>query len=450
MLFKKKLDFNFKNKVNFKKVFIWKAFQNSSSLRVFKKSSLNSFPLVCMDSKIGLIIQLVGVLFITTLLFLLTQTLKTGILKYWKTGWLCLSIALANLQIAFYWGDFSKPFFVIYYLGEYLFCYFLILGCYQFTTEKAFPHRIWYFAVPSFAVALFLTFLTSDFNDTFNLHTFLMGTAFAVAFLVLKRTESSRKNLGWRVMRFSIAFLALDFYHYTILFSLDPAITTGYLAYNPMIDLMLEILLGFGMVIVLFEKVRNEVEKTHFQLQEAHKKLEQLAQTDPLTTAFNRHAFYGFLHKNDGEELTISGCVGFFDIDDLKPINDQFGHHVGDAVIRNVTTAIRSLMRAEDLIFRWGGDEFFVIMVSMNEEMARQRMSRLTGLLKNLEIREIEETLTVGISFGFTNFNDVSELEIAIKSADEKMYQIKQERKREKNTMINLVSQFSQTSSRPT
>ncbi|NJM53142.1 MAG: hypothetical protein HC846_06965 [Blastocatellia bacterium] len=63
-----------------------------------------------MDSKIGLIIQLSGVLFVTTLLFLLTESLKTGVLRYWKIGWLCLSIALANLQVAFYLEDFNQPF----------------------------------------------------------------------------------------------------------------------------------------------------------------------------------------------------------------------------------------------------------------------------------------------------------------------------------------------------
>lgn len=399
-----------------------------------------------MDSKIGLIIQLSGVLFVTTLLFLLTQSLKLGVLRSWKTAWLCLFVALASLQIGFLTGNLIKPFFVIYYFAEYLFCYFLIYGCYQFTNGKKFPYRIRYFIPPSLLAAVYLTFSTSDFNNSFNLHTFLMGTAFAVAFFVLKKTESARKNMGWRVMRFSLAFLAIDFYHYTVLFSLDQQVTTAYLAYNPIIDLMLEILLGFGMVIVLFEKVKNEVEETHRKLQEANQKLEKLAHTDSLTTAFNRHAFYGFLNKKSDEDLPVSGCVGFFDIDDLKPINDIYGHDIGDIVIRQVTSAIRSLMRAEDLIFRWGGDEFFVVMVSMDEEMARTRMSRLTKMLKNLEIKEIEETLEVSVSYGFTNFHDVSELETAVKSADEKMYLNKQEHKREKATMLNVIAQISQSS----
>jgi hypothetical protein len=76
--------------------------------------------------------------------------------------------------------------------------------------------------------------------------------------------------------------------------------------------------------------------------------------------------------------------------------------------------------------------------------MARQRMSRLTELLKNIYVREIDDNLSVGVSFGFSNFNDVSELEMAVKVADEKMYLSKQARKREKTTMINVISQVSQ------
>jgi diguanylate cyclase (GGDEF)-like protein len=398
-----------------------------------------------MDSKIGLIIQFSGVLFVTTLLFLLTQSLQSRILRSWKTAWLCLLLALGSLLPAFYFEGFNKPFFFIYYFAEYLFCYFLISGCYQFSTEKEFAFRIWYFALPSFLIAVVLTFSATDFNDNFNLHTFLMGTACAVAFFVLKKNESARKNSGWRVMRVALAFLTLDFYHYTILFSLDHQLTTAYLAYNPVIDLLLQILLGFGMVIVLFEKVKKEAEETNRKLQEAHAKLEKLAHIDPLTTAFNRHAFYGFLHKNNDDNSPISGCVGFFDIDDLKPINDIYGHHIGDAVIRNVTSAIRSLMRAEDLIFRWGGDEFFVLMVGMDEELARQRMSRLSEILTNLQLRELVEPITVGVSYGFTNFADVSELESAIESADERMYQFKQARKREKAAMIGVISQIGET-----
>ena len=58
----------------------------------------------------------------------------------------------------------------------------------------------------------------------------------------------------------------------------------------------------------------------------------------------------------------LAGTAVIADIDNLKSINDQFGHAAGDAAIRAVATAIRSLIRADDLLFRWGGDEFLLVL----------------------------------------------------------------------------------------
>jgi diguanylate cyclase (GGDEF)-like protein len=405
-----------------------------------------------MDSKIGLVIQFSGVVFITILLFFLTQSLKSTALGYWKKGWLCLSIALISLQFAFEMTSFTPPFYIIYYLGEYVFCYFLIAGCYNYTTNQTFARKSWFFIVPGFLLAGFLTFSTSDFNDNFNFHSIVMGTAFAVSCFYFKPKDIAPQNLGWKIMRVSLALLAIDFFHYTIIFSLEKtslqiALASAYLAFNPVIDLMLEILLGFGMVIVLLERVSHQAEEANLKLKETHEKLEVLVQTDPLTAAFNRHAFHGFLKKKGGETGNVSGCVGFFDIDDLKPINDQFGHAVGDMAIRAVTRAIRELIRAEDLIFRWGGDEFFVIMVSMDEKFARQRMKKLADLLTNIPIDGTLETLSVSVSYGFKDFYDVSELELAIKAADAEMYQIKQARQRQKQTENIFIPQLQENQS---
>lgn len=391
-----------------------------------------------MDSKIGLVIQFAAVLFLTTLMFLLTQSLKSATLSYWKKSWLSVLLALFSLHFAFNFTEISKPFYFFYYLGEYIFGYFLIAGCYKYSTDKDFPTKSWFFLLPASLVALFLAISASDFNNIFNLHAFIIGTIFIVAFLLVRPNTDYSRNLGLKVVRFSLVLLAIDFYHYSFLFSFTKELFSDYLSYNPIIDLMLEILLGFGMVIVLLEKVRHEVEEANQKLKVAHEKLELLAQTDPLTTAFNRHAFYGFLRKKGGEENEVSGCVGFFDIDNLKPINDQLGHAVGDAVIREVTTAIRSLMRAEDLIFRWGGDEFFVIMVSMDSETARKRMKKLTNLLTDVSLYGTTELLTISVSFGFTDFADASEIEKAVKLADEEMYQNKQERKTREKT-VNFI-----------
>ena len=99
------------------------------------------------------------------------------------------------------------------------------------------------------------------------------------------------------------------------------------------------------------------MEAANQELRRAHDKLELLAQMDPLTEALNRHAFHSLLTRNEsGSEADSSGCVAVIDIDNLKPINDTQGHQVGDKAIRAVATAVRSMIRADDMLFRWGGD----------------------------------------------------------------------------------------------
>jgi diguanylate cyclase (GGDEF)-like protein len=386
-----------------------------------------------MDSKIGLAIQFTGVLLITALSWFLRRSLRNLASTYWAIGWASLSFALFCLSYAFLYFSIAKPLVYLYLLGEYVFGLMLIFGCYSLFADYRFNLKT-YLAFGLFVLlAGLLAVSADDFNVIFNLHTVVFGTFFAVAFWALRSVEP--KGFGWRVMRVALALLALDFYHYFVLFSffnlgVQLPLPDGYLGFNPVIDLVLEVMLGFGMVIVLLEQVLDEMQKINAKLQSAHEKLKQIVHTDPLTNAFNRHAFYGYLRKKSEEKRKISGCVGFFDIDDLKPINDYYGHTAGDMAIRAVVGAIRALIRAEDLIYRWGGDEFFVVMVSMSAEMAQERMSDLERMLTNIWIEGVEKPVTIRVSFGFKDFTDVSDLEDAIKAADEEMYRRKKRRKR--------------------
>ncbi len=385
-----------------------------------------------MESKIGLIIQFTGVFLIAVLSIFLRRSLKTVPSTYWSIAWTSLAFALFCLSFALLYEPLAKPLFCLYFLGEYCFGLMLIFGCHALSEDYKFNLQRKLLILPFIPLAFCLPFLASDFNFIFNLHALLLGTFFTVAFFTLKSLK--QKAFGWRVMRVALALLALDFYHYFVLFILlkfdiKLQLPEGYLAFNPVIDLVLEVMLGFGMIIILLEQVLQEVQKVNAKLQEAHEKLEQTAHIDPLTTAFNRHAFYGYLRKSGEEKTAVSGCVGFFDIDDLKPINDQLGHAVGDLAIRTVANAIRQLMRAEDLIYRWGGDEFFVIMISLNAEKARQRMDNIERILTDIHLEGAEKPLTIRVSFGFKDFSDISDMEQAIKAADEEMYRGKQERK---------------------
>lgn len=391
-----------------------------------------------MDFKVGLIIQFAGISLITVLLIFLTTSLKSTALKYWKYAWLSLSLSLLSLYFAFSLETAAKPFYALYYFGEYLFAYFLIAGCQSCGSDKTISRPSRFLLIPAFSSAFLLAFLVDDFNEIFNVHSFIMGTTFVAAYFSLKSAKPVHDNFGWRVMKTALALLALDFFHYTLIYCLRhtsyPQLLGKYLTFNSVIDLVIEILLGFGMVIVLLEKVRRDVEETNSKLKEAHDKLERLAHVDPLTAAFTRHAFYSFLQKQNHQENTVSGCVGVFDIDNLKPINDCYGHAAGDVAISKVAHAIRSLVRADDLIFRWGGDEFFVVMLGFDTKQANERMSELNRLLEETELFGVSGNISIGVSFGFADFSDIMDLEDCIKRADAEMYRAKQQSKRLQKT----------------
>lgn len=399
-----------------------------------------------MDSKIGLIIQFSGIFLIAVLFVFLTPTLKSKTLKYWRNAWLALSAALVCLSIAFNFDSLAEPFFALYYLGEYAFAFLLIAGCRSYASDaKTISPRSLLLLVPAIAASIFLAFPFGDFNQVFNFHSLIMSASFVAAFITLKPSgDSAETDLGWRVMKVALGLLAADFFHYAIIFSLRntsyPLLLGWYLGFNSVIDLVLEILLGFGMVIVLLERVRRDAEDINYKLKEANEKLENLAHVDPLTTAFTRHAFYGFLQKQGADDGVVSGSVGVFDIDNLKPINDSYGHHVGDLAISQVAHQIRAIVRADDLLFRWGGDEFFVVMLGFNDTQARARMSRLNASLENVNLYGMKESLTIGVSYGFAVFNEISELEKAVEAADAEMYKAKERRKQKDGGVEKIFS----------
>ena len=393
-----------------------------------------------MDSKVGLIIQLNGVFVITVLCLLLSRSLRITALRYWAIAWPCLSFALICLRLAFSYENLSPLLLTYYYLGEYLFGFLLAAGCRSLDGGWDLKPRTQAWIVPFLVLAVALPQTSADFDHSYAFHAMVMAGFYAAAFFSMRRARMD--SFGWKVMRVALAALAVDFGLYSAVYaaSMLRPFDTSFLTYNSVADMVLQTALGFGMVIVLLEKVLLEARSAHERLQEANKRLEELVHTDPLTAAFTRHAFFGFVKKRGDENSETSGCVGFFDIDDLKAINDRHGHHAGDMAIRSVAKAIRQCMRPEDLLYRWGGDEFFVIMVSMDAEMAVTRMAKLESLLTGMAVEGIGEPISIGVSWGFTDFRDIGDLEGAINNADAEMYARKQARKRRADGGVELAA----------
>jgi diguanylate cyclase len=382
-----------------------------------------------MDSNVGLAIQCVGVLLITLLSIFMRSSIKSHALKYWTAAWASLALSLISLFIGFQIGSKQTIFYSGYFFGEYLFGLLFVAGCRSQSTRATLIKKHYYFLIPAIAVALALPHASSDFNDLFMIHAAIMFGLFLGAFITLRRgPHPEASSPGLRVMSTALLLLAIGFLHYVPVFGARKGlwgitVPLSYLQYTSVFDLLFEILLGFGTVMVLMEGVRREVELANQKLTQARDQLELLVQMDPLTEALNRHAFHSLLRRPEDDQVVVtSGSVAVIDIDNLKPINDTMGHTAGDKAIRAVARAMRSLVRADDMLFRWGGDEFLVLMFKLPEAEANRRMDQLNKILEENCERWIGLPLTVTVSYGVAGFNSLADLGQAIETADQAMY----------------------------
>lgn len=382
-----------------------------------------------MDSNVGLAIQCVGVLLITLLSNFMRSSIKSKALRYWTASWAILSLALLSLFVGFHLTSRQTIFYSGYFLGEYVFALLFIAGCRSQVKGTTLTRKQLYFLIPAVALSFLLPFASRDFNDLFMIHAGILSVLFMVSYFTLRlNTRREEKTPGIQVMSVALFLLAIGFFHYVPVFAARKGlwgvtIPLSYLQYTSVFDLLFEILLGFGTVMVLMEGVRSEVESANRKLLQARDQLELLVQMDPLTEALNRHAFHSLLRRPEsGQETASSGSVAVLDIDNLKPINDTFGHTAGDKAIRAVARAMRSLVRADDMLFRWGGDEFLVLMFKLAQPEASRRIEKLNKILEENCDRWIGMSVTVTVSFGVAGFTSLTDLGQAIEQADKAMY----------------------------
>lgn len=131
--------------------------------------------------------------------------------------------------------------------------------------------------------------------------------------------------------------------------------------------------------------------------------LRELAATDPLTSALNRRAFIDVANRELGraQRQRSQFAIIMMDIDHFKRVNDTYGHAVGDVVIKEAARLVQSRLRAVDVICRYGGEEFAILLIDSDPAHTGQLAERLRSGIEELEITTEAGTLKVTASFGF-------------------------------------------------
>ena len=153
-----------------------------------------------------------------------------------------------------------------------------------------------------------------------------------------------------------------------------------------------------------------------------------LAETDDMTNLLNKRSFMPLFNQTAEEsgKTKDSLSVMMIDADNLKQVNDQFGHQAGDKLITNVANTIVDCMRSSDIICSYGGDEFVVMLPRIGSSRARELGERLCKAVANQsfdsEGRKISTTVSISLASYPDNVTDVLDL---LAKADESLYKSK-------------------------
>jgi diguanylate cyclase (GGDEF)-like protein len=155
--------------------------------------------------------------------------------------------------------------------------------------------------------------------------------------------------------------------------------------------------------------------------------LERLADEDSLTPVANRRAFVRQLTRTIAftHRYGVPASVVYFDVNNMKRINDEHGHPAGDAALRHVAGLLCDNIRSSDIVGRLGGDEFGVILAQTDEQQAHGKAAALAAAIAETPLRWEGLMIAVSAAYGVHAFSGTDDPQHAIEAADRAMYRQK-------------------------
>jgi diguanylate cyclase (GGDEF)-like protein len=180
--------------------------------------------------------------------------------------------------------------------------------------------------------------------------------------------------------------------------------------------------------LLLLQQQKDELQKRLTDIEQLKNRISEQAIRDPLTNLFNRRFLNEFMER----ELALARrnqkplAVVMLDLDHFKQLNDQFGHQTGDTVIEMVAKHLLRQSRRTDILFRYGGEEFLVILPNTNAAQARHLAENWRHHVQQAQIFAKHQTISITLSAGLACYPEHGTTAFnLIQAADEALYQAK-------------------------
>lgn len=406
----------------------------------------------------GLASQTLAVLLLLVLFSLLRRHAgRRAYFRVWGGAWVALAAALVVLVLCYevlsrWFGSGGERAgwvlvcYFIYQFGKLAFVLLLLRGTllYIYGDRGGGGGRWRLLWIAALAVAVLSVAATPDLQALMFWQGLCNLAVYGLCAYLLLRLPAARAGLGTRVTGLVLLATLIQWVLYVMALAhlALPNVKFGLEMFalltdrNTYLDLILEMLLAFGMVLVLFEDGRRELDSINNELRIAHEQLQREALIDSLTLVYNRRAF------NEGVGLEEAhagfGALVVFDLDNLKDVNDAHGHACGDELLKHFVTALRAGLRPSDRIYRLGGDEFLVVVPCAGALVVGPRLQKLIAAAPPLEWAEGAVRIPVQASIGAADFAGIEDLESALVKADHAMYQHKRASKSESHPLTGV------------
>jgi diguanylate cyclase (GGDEF)-like protein len=365
-----------------------------------------------------------GALILATLLVGLFAYRRRTYILQWASGWLliAMSLALLSREWSLLVGRTVVGVSQLLHVGGAL---LFLLSADNFRQKPRFnPRDAWYLLPVAlwFTLAPLALGVTSVIVPGYVLAMALYSVASFAYIVLLKRT----RLVGAGVIGVSFLLIALVHAWLAHHGTQSPATwnSTALAALIP--ASLLSIVAGLGMHVLVFEDLTWELRQTNRRLEAAHVELEQLVITDPLTGCYNRRFFLEIINREVQRHRRYNTplAVLFVDVDRFKAVNDTRGHEAGDAALKLVADFLRRNVREADFLFRWGGDEFLMLLTCTEAEAIRKGTDLSSAFADS--VKGTDFPAGFGLSVGAAELPpDRADVLSVIKDADARMYRQK-------------------------
>ena len=377
----------------------------------------------------SLLIQAAGTALLFLLFLLLFQKIRRKAFGDWIASWAFLLGGLILLLLMPRLTD-TRPFIFILHVFLLAHVVFLLRGVRRFRNEGAATgalELLW--LIPLVAAAWWTSIEADQVSGRAAPMALILAAGYVAAaagFAITPGPVAGRVLLAlsfllWGVERAVVGSAYLRFE--------TPDRMPELLQYSSFAGMFLEMMIGVGIIILLFEGHQDRIAAEMAQLQSSDQQLREMGIRDPLTGLYNRHHFNDAIRREIANVRRYGNplSVMIADVDRFKEINDLKGHAVGDDVLKFVANYLTACVRENDLVFRWGGDEFLILLPRTDEGASALKAEELARRLPMIPgTEQIRPTLSVG----WSSYRGEGEFPSTLAEADARMYEMKLRGKR--------------------